>query len=367
MGKGKFHHRGARGQEDDHGGILNLDADAPYRTHLLFPGRKDDADMAGDPRRGGSQSFMKQMLTWGKKPSESRPPNAAEMQRYRDTPEIDPYFRNKQVSFIGDNDCRTLFERPERKPNCYTSDPQPGQADRLFSPFNEPFRESDFLSSPSGPGGPGSARSGHHGGSSQLLGGGSSSGKGGAGGKDGGPNSGIKGVSGLLAAVGGQAAAAATGGNLTRAPACDPFASNGRGPPRSGDGRIPPGGQRGPMQMSGSGPGGPGPGPGGGGHHPLMRGRGRGPRREGEDMLPPKDLTAVSKDCFIIPQHNLERFLPDGITVRKENLANQILFERNFALMTDDRRGFQPRFGVSQLHFGEKINFCSFLRKFKGM
>jgi hypothetical protein len=24
----------------------------------------------------------------------------------------------------------------------------------------------------------------------------------------------------------------------------------------------------------------------------------------------------VSKDCFVIPQENLERFLPDGITVR---------------------------------------------------
>ncbi len=29
--------------------------------------------------------------------------------------------------------------------------------------------------------------------------------------------------------------------------------------------------------------------------------------------MPPS--TNVSKDCFVIPQENLERFLPDGITV----------------------------------------------------
>jgi hypothetical protein len=98
-------------------------------------------------------------------------------------------------------------------------------------------------------------------------------------------------VSGLLAALGGQAAAAATGGKLTRAPACDPrlvershaaaaaagpSAANGRGPPRGDADSI----------------------------HRVRR----------EPL--PRDLGGVSKDCFIIPQANLERFLPDGITVK---------------------------------------------------
>ena len=83
-----------------------------------------------------------------------------------------------------------------------------------------------------------------------------------------------KGISGLVAAVGGQVAATATGGKMTRNPACDPFYANGGVPSR--------------------------------------RSRGGSSARE----PPPKDLKEVSKDCFIIPQENLERFLPDGITVR---------------------------------------------------
>ena len=92
-------------------------------------------------------------------------------------------------------------------------------------------------------------------------------------------------VTGLLAAVGGQAAAAATGGKLTRSPACDPYAVNGQGPPRDrGNG-------------------------GNGGNIPSRRGKGGVPRRM------PKDLQGVNMDCFIIPQGNLQRFLPDGISV----------------------------------------------------
>ena len=91
------------------------------------------------------------------------------------------------------------------------------------------------------------------------------------------------GLSGFLATVGGQAAAAATGGNLTRAPACDPFAmNNGGGPPRDRAA---------------------------GGRRPYPR----DPIRERSP--PPKDLQSVNKDSFIIPQRHLERFLPDGITV----------------------------------------------------
>ncbi len=43
MGKGKAHLRGGRGPEDfgEHApGVLGMDADVPFRTHLLFPSRK---------------------------------------------------------------------------------------------------------------------------------------------------------------------------------------------------------------------------------------------------------------------------------------------------------------------------------------
>ena len=86
--------RGKREQDDTGGdtgstGLFNMDPNGPYRTHMLFPGRKDE-DGSGDPRRSsGSPGFMKAMMSWGKRPSEPR--NAAggsqEMARYqRGTP-----------------------------------------------------------------------------------------------------------------------------------------------------------------------------------------------------------------------------------------------------------------------------------------
>ena len=297
MGRGKFHHRGGgivggggggvgggvggRGIDDHDGGVLTMDPDGPYRTHLLFPGRKDEeGDFVGRGRATGSPSFMKQMLTWGRKTD----PKARAM-----TPEPspnDPFaYRNKQVSFMNDGaDARYLFERPpERRPNSYQTDTNSSQRGKYFAPFSEPFRESDFISQPGtrgpsvGPGGVG-----------RGVGpaGPSSSGKRAS--ASGGPQDGLKpvsGVSGLLAAVGGQAAAAATGGNLTRAPACDPFAMNGGVPTATARRR---------------------------------RGRRTESSEADEDInRRPTDIHTLNKDCFIIPQGHLERFLPDGITVRQ--------------------------------------------------
>jgi hypothetical protein len=58
--------------------------------------------------------------------------------------------------------------------------------------------------------------------------------------------------------------------------------------------------------------------------------RGGGP--DDRSSYPPS--TNVTKDCFVIPQENLERFLPDGITVRmKQILINpQLTFEQLFQL-----------------------------------
>ncbi len=225
-------------------------------------------------RPGGSPSLMKQMLSWGKKQSDSRSATAAAAQAAAaagDRAADDPFFRGKQVSFLeGQPGGRSPFERPpppERRPNSYHCDPPPGHAARCVpTTFVEPFRAPELLRAAAAPRDRNAKGSVGKGGVSTSTGRDAvaSPAEGGA-------------VSGLLAALGGQAAAAATGGKLTRSPACDPYAStNGTGPPRNG---------RGPQ--------------------------GRPPRSEPM----PRDLHAVNKDCFIIPQGNLERFLPDGITV----------------------------------------------------
>lgn len=87
--------RGARRDQDDagdsSGGLFNMDPNAPYRTHMLFPGRKDDDSSQTDPRRSsGSPSFMKAMMSWGKRPSDPRAQQAQELARYRGTPTKPP-------------------------------------------------------------------------------------------------------------------------------------------------------------------------------------------------------------------------------------------------------------------------------------
>ena len=65
--------------------------------------------------------------------------------------------------------------------------------------------------------------------------------------------------------------------------------------------------------VSGGGGGG-----GGGGPPAPPRGRARGPiTREEAHRLREEEMAsqAQGKDCFIIPQANLDRFLPDGVTV----------------------------------------------------
>jgi len=86
--------RGARRDQDDagdsSGGLFNMDPNAPYRTHMLFPGRKDDDSSQADPRRSsGSPSFMKAMMSWGKRPSDPRA-QPQELARYRGTPTKPP-------------------------------------------------------------------------------------------------------------------------------------------------------------------------------------------------------------------------------------------------------------------------------------
>lgn len=88
---------GSRGKRGGRGGAPPEDAseaglftmDASYRTHMLFPGRKDEDGGGEGPRRAsGSPSFMKAMMSWGKRPSDpkSGAGNSQELTRYRATP-----------------------------------------------------------------------------------------------------------------------------------------------------------------------------------------------------------------------------------------------------------------------------------------
>jgi len=111
------------GGDSASGGLFSMDSNGPYRTHMLFPGRKDEetggsggpgggggsggggggggagsgggaGGPGGDPRRSsGSPGFMKTMMSWGgaggKRPSDPRAVVAAsgqEMQRLRSPP-----------------------------------------------------------------------------------------------------------------------------------------------------------------------------------------------------------------------------------------------------------------------------------------
>eukprot|EP00095_Tigriopus_kingsejongensis_P005026 maker-scaffold139_size317827-snap-gene-2.24 protein:Tk05026 transcript:maker-scaffold139_size317827-snap-gene-2.24-mRNA-1 annotation:"conserved hypothetical protein" len=282
MGRGKFHHR--RGPDDDQHGGQSMEGEGPYRTHLLFPGKRDDVDSDAGGGRRSAPTFMKQVFGWGRKTSSRETPHAAES---RSTPDhSDPFFRGKQVSFLGDYDGRLLFERPERRANSYNSDSNPPNHDRYFKAFNEPFREHFQVAEP--PTSPDASAAGGSSAShaarkrSQVPE----------------PMSGVgRGVSGLVAAVGGQVAAAATGGKMTRnVDSYYPPRTPGRGP---GEGRA--GGGRGGAQSK--------------------RMLGREERREPL----PRELREVTKDCFLIPEDNLERFLPDGITLPREPRRNQVL------------------------------------------
>ena len=69
---------GGGGDSSSGGGLFNTDSS--YRTHMLFPGRKDDDAMGPEPRRssGSSPGFMKTMMSWGsKRPSGSGTPGGS--------------------------------------------------------------------------------------------------------------------------------------------------------------------------------------------------------------------------------------------------------------------------------------------------
>lgn len=163
--------RGKREQDDqgDSGstGLFNMDANGPYRTHMLFPGRKDD-EGPPDPRRpSGSPGFMKTMMSWGKRPSEPR--SGQEMARYKgppnrtesesDTAAFDPFSR-KTVSFhegVGARGDPYQGNYPPNQtnhvhPSNHTNSPYNQQYPQNYTnqnghpyyPYSEPYRENDY-------------------------------------------------------------------------------------------------------------------------------------------------------------------------------------------------------------------------------
>ena len=129
-------------------GLFNMDPNAPYRTHMLFPGRKEDDSGGPDPRRSsGSPSFVKAMMGWGgKKPSEGRGGTPQEM-RPRGTPTrppegteldplVDPLYR-KSVSFHETS--------PHGRPSFFPYHPPTSTNTHSVYPYhNEPYRENDY-------------------------------------------------------------------------------------------------------------------------------------------------------------------------------------------------------------------------------
>ena len=153
MSKGK---RGVRREQEDvgeAGGLFNMDANSAYRTHMLFPGRKDE-DGSAEPRRSsGSPSFMKAMMSWGKRPSDAKGgQNSQDVARYRGTPTratesesdpLDPFYR-KTVSFEeARSPCLPLLPLLPLLPACQVSG-SPSSTTNMS--YHQPYREHQYAS-----------------------------------------------------------------------------------------------------------------------------------------------------------------------------------------------------------------------------
>ena len=143
MGKGRnARRREQEAAETSQANILNMDPDASFRTHMLFPGPKAEADAGAN-----SPTFFK-MLTSGSifSNKEKGLPfggnvSVQDQMRYRDE---DPFTRGKQVTFDnGDGRYSTMdgsFRPPERRPNAYGADTSSRQEKPPFTSMREPYR-----------------------------------------------------------------------------------------------------------------------------------------------------------------------------------------------------------------------------------
>ena len=155
MSKSKRRGKDLEDAGDSNTGLFNMDPNTPYRTHMLFPGRKEDDCGGPDPRRSsGSPGFVKAMMGWGSKRGSQGggAPNSQEMARYnRGTPTrppegmqemlepmlVDPMYR-KSVSFHEVS--------PTRGPLYPHFHPATSTNTHSVYPYhhNEPYRENDY-------------------------------------------------------------------------------------------------------------------------------------------------------------------------------------------------------------------------------
>ena len=116
MSKSKRRGKDLEDAGDSSTGLFNMDPNTPYRTHMLFPGRKEDDCGGPDPRRSsGSPGFVKAMMGWGSKRPSQGAAGGQEMALRRGTPTrppegseplldpLDSLYR-KSVSFQGCGD-----------------------------------------------------------------------------------------------------------------------------------------------------------------------------------------------------------------------------------------------------------------------
>ena len=234
--------------------------------------------------------------SWGKKSSTTGLPlgvrneSVGEAQRYRVTPEMDPFYRGgpggKQVSFMGDDRYSDTDSRPERKPNSYNCD-KPLHMEKYFGNGGTPHPSASDLQS--------------------------------------------QGDFNTLTAPTPQMRSAPLPNNISRPASGDPY-MNGKGPPVD---RQPTAPRRSVVGSARPTPAPEGSSPVEGGPPPPRSRRAtqpQGPRGDDQSVAvrqidPP--ATSVSKDCFVIPQENLERFLPDGITVSTFCFLNFHFFNVN--------------------------------------
>ena len=150
--------KGRKGRDLDDGGENGssgglFDAGGAYRTHMLFPGRKDEEIGGGmDPRRSsGSPGFMKGLMgSWGKRPSDpkaaaavaasagSQEMSGGQGPRYRTTP---PHTRTESEF---DYNCTTTSTRTHH--NYSSSDPYNTIHHRNFNNNNKSVSFHDRVS-----------------------------------------------------------------------------------------------------------------------------------------------------------------------------------------------------------------------------
>ena len=146
MGKGhKSRRREQEAQDASQGNIMQMDPDAPFRTHMLFPGPKGDA---AEPGAANSPTFFKLLTSGSIFSNKDKGLPFGGNVSVQDQMREDPFTRGKQVTFDnGDGRYPSMEKqvRPqERRPNSYGCEaPAPGTGRQERPPFTslqEPYR-----------------------------------------------------------------------------------------------------------------------------------------------------------------------------------------------------------------------------------